>query len=200
MTKQEFLATLWDRLARLPGEEIGRSLDYYSEMIDDRMEDGLSEEEAVRAIGPMDEVVAQILMETSLPKLVKAKVKRKRSIKAWEIVLLILGSPIWLPLCLVALVILLTFYLVIWILALVFYVADLAFAVAGVAGIIGAFGVAFHGRLAQGAFALGSGLACVGLAILLFFACNLIAKGVLILSKKPLLGIKSCFIRKGDAL
>ena len=80
MKKQEFLAVLRDRLRGLPQEDIQRSVDYYSEMIDDRMEDGLREESAVAALGSMDEIVSQILMETSLPKLVKAKVKRSTCI------------------------------------------------------------------------------------------------------------------------
>ena len=200
MNKQEFLSELWDRLAGLPREDIGRSMDYYSEMIDDRMEEGLSEEEAVRAIGPMSEVVAQILMETSLPKLVKAKVKRNRAPKAWEIILLILGSPIWLPLCIAALAIFLVICIIVWVLVLVLYVVDLAVAVSGIAGFLGAVVQVFGGRLAQGAFLLGGGLASIGLAVLLFFGSNIIAKGVLIMSKKTLQGIKSCFIRKGDAL
>ena len=200
MTKQQFLSTLWDRLAGMPGEDIGRSMDYYSEIIDDRMEEGLSEEEAVRAVGPMDEVVAQIRMGTPLPKPPKANARRSRSLKVWEIVLLILGSPLWLPLSIVALAILLVVCVIIWLAVLVLYAADLSVASAGIAGLFGAFVQVFSGRLAQGAFLLGSGLACVGLAVLLFFGCNLIARGVLFLNRKMFLGIKSCFVRKGDAL
>ena len=200
MNKQQFLSELWERLAGLPAEDIGQSMDYYSEMIDDRMEEGLSEAEAVRAIGPVDEVVAQILMETPLPKLVKAKVRRKRSAPVGQIVLLILGSPIWLPLCIVALVIFLVCYLLLWVMVLVLYAVDLCVAAVGLSGLLGAFVQVFGGRLAQGAFLLGSGLACAGLAVLLFFGFNLVAKGVFTLSKKMLRGLKACFIGKGDAL
>ena len=200
MTKLAFLAELRDRLAGLPGEDIGRSMDFYSEMIDDRMEEGLSEEEAVRAIGSMDDVVAQILMDTSLPKLVKARVRRRRSPKIGEIILLILGSPIWLPLCIVALVLLLVFYLLIWVLALVLYAVDLAIAASALSGLLGAAVQVFSGQLAQGAFLFGGSLVCVGLAVLLFFLCNLVVRGVLILSRKTLRGLKACFIGKGDAL
>ena len=200
MNKPEFLSELQKRLAGLPGEDIARSVDYYSEIIDDRMEDGLSEEEAVRAMGAMDEVVAQILTETPLPKLVKARVKRKQSgLRAWEIILLILGSPLWLPLVIAALVIFLAVYLAVWSVILSLYAVDFSVAVSGIAGFAGAIVLAFGGRLAQGAFLLGSGLSCAGLAVLMFFGFNIITKGVLFLSKKMLLGIKSCFIRKGDA-
>ena len=47
MTKQAFLAALGERLVGLPQKDIEERLTFYSEMIDDRMEEGLSEEEAV---------------------------------------------------------------------------------------------------------------------------------------------------------
>ena len=47
MNKQEFLARLQKGLSGLPGEEIEEHLAFYSEMIDDRMEDGIPEETAV---------------------------------------------------------------------------------------------------------------------------------------------------------
>ena len=50
MNKQEFLYELKGKLWALSEEEKKSSLEYYTEMIDDRMEDGLSEEEAVAAI------------------------------------------------------------------------------------------------------------------------------------------------------
>ena len=67
-------------------------------MIDDRMEDGISEEEAVEGIGTVDQIYEQIMSDMPLVKLVKEKVKPKRKLKAWEIVLLTLGSPVWIPL------------------------------------------------------------------------------------------------------
>ena len=200
MNKQEFLSELWERLAGLPRDDIGRSLDYYSEMIDDRMEEGLTEEDAVRAIGPIDEVVAQILIETPLPKLVRAKVRRKRSASIGQIILLILGSPVWLPLSIVILAIFLVLYLLLWVLVLVLYAVDLCVAAVGLSGFLGAFVQVFSGRLAQGAFLLGCGLACMGLAVLLFFGFNLVTKGMILWSRKMLLGLKSFFIGKGDTL
>ena len=67
MKRIEFLNQLKAQLWALPEADIQCSLDYYSEMIDDRMEDGLSEEEAVAAIGDLDEIVKQILNETPRP-------------------------------------------------------------------------------------------------------------------------------------
>ena len=61
MTKQEFLAELREKLKGLPEQDLEERLSFYSESIEDRMEDGLSEEEAVAGVGTVEEIVAQAL-------------------------------------------------------------------------------------------------------------------------------------------
>lgn len=51
MNKEQFLAAVRERLSALPRDDVEQSLDYYGEMIDDRVEDGMSEEQAVEAWG-----------------------------------------------------------------------------------------------------------------------------------------------------
>ena len=201
MTKLEFLSALRERLAGLPQEDLERSLEYYSESIDDRMEDGLTEEEAVEAMGPIDEIVSQILMGTSLPKLVKQKTKGStgRPWGAGVFVLLILGFPLWFPLLIAFFSIFFSLYVVLWSLIVVLYSVDVAFAAGAIAGVFGSVAGLLTGGVAIGMFTLGGGLVCVGLTILWFFACNVIAKGLVMLSKTILLGIKSCFVRKRGA-
>lgn len=61
MTKIEFLAQLEKRLAQLPENERKSRLDYYSELIDDMIEDGLSEEEAVERLGSSEEIASRAM-------------------------------------------------------------------------------------------------------------------------------------------
>ena len=82
--------------------------------MDDRMEDGIPEETAVCEIGTVDELVSQIIADIPLGKLVKEKITPKKKLKAWEIVLLVLGSPIWLSLLIAALAVILSLYVVLW--------------------------------------------------------------------------------------
>ena len=63
MTKQLFLNELSAALHGLPREERYRTLRYYDELIDDRMEDGQSEEEAVSGLGEPEQVAREILGE-----------------------------------------------------------------------------------------------------------------------------------------
>ena len=50
MTKLNFLLSLNEKLAGLPKNEIEEHLNFYVEMIEDRIEDGMPEEEAVAAL------------------------------------------------------------------------------------------------------------------------------------------------------
>ncbi|MBP3319237.1 MAG: DUF1700 domain-containing protein [Ruminiclostridium sp.] len=196
MTKHEFLWALEEGLYGLPREDIQRSLDYYSEMIDDRMEEGLSEEEAVAAMDPIEDIRAHILSETPLPRLVKESVRPRRKLRAWEIVLLVLGSPVWLPLLAAAVMVILSVYVTLWAGVVTLYAGNLSVAAGAVAGVFGLFQMLSMGQVAEGILFLGGGLVCLGLAILLFFGCNQVAKGLIWLTKRGLLALKGCFVRK----
>ncbi len=89
-------------------------LTFYAEMLDDRIEEGLSEEEAVAAAGAEEEIVRQTVDETPLAKIAKERVRPKRHLKAWEIVLLALGSPVWLSLGIAAAAVILAVYVSLW--------------------------------------------------------------------------------------
>ena len=47
MKKQEFITKLEEKLSRLPKKEVEERLNFYSEIIEDKIEDGLTEEQAV---------------------------------------------------------------------------------------------------------------------------------------------------------
>lgn len=197
MTKHEFLSELRQRLSGLPREDIEKSVEYYSEIIDDQIEDGIPEEQAVEAMGSAAKIANQILMDTPLPKLVKAKAKPHRALKAGEIALLILGAPLWLCLLFAGVMTVFAIYVSLWAVITSLYVTVLALGVGAVAGVIG-FGVliAQH-SFVQAVFCLGMGLMLAGIGILFFFGCGLISKGVVLGSKKVLLAMKSCFVGRG---
>ena len=196
MNREEFLADLSKRLSALPQEDIDERISFYGEMIDDRMEDGITEEEAVAGIGSVDSVARQIMSETPLSKLVKEKVKLGRNLRAWEIVLLVLGSPVWIPLTLEAVIVVIAIYIVIWAAVVCVYAADLSMAVGVISSVMSITLYVGSGNVVGVFFAIGMGLACAGGAILLFFANKWITKAILKLSKRILLGIKSALIGK----
>lgn len=192
MTKQEFTQQLSNSLAGLNEEDIRKSIDYYSEMIEDRMEDGMTEEDAVAAVGSIEDIRSQILSEVPMARIVKEKITPKRDFRAGEIVLLVLGAPIWLPLVLTVIILALTLFLVFWVIIMSLYVVDLSVFISGFASIAGAF-FASSGFMSA-VFFIGAGLFLLGLSALLFFGFNQVSGGMLYLSRQMGLGIKKAFV------
>ena len=196
MNKQEFLAQLEKALSGLPKEDIEERLTFYREMIDDRMEEGLSEEAAVADIGIVEEIASQIIEDTPIVRLVREKVSPKRRLRAWEIVLLVISSPIWLSLLIAALAIALAVYIVVWAVILALWAIDVSFIAGAFGGIVMGIIQIVNGNGMQGLAFIGAGILCAGLAIFMFFLCKAAAKGAVILTKKITRGIKNLFIRR----
>ena len=114
MRKEEFLEALQRELSGLPRDGVAERLAFYAEMIDDRMEEGCTEEEAVWDIGPAEAIAAQILAETPLVTIAKERLKRNRRLRPWETVLLVLGSPLWFSLAMAAFGVILSLYAALW--------------------------------------------------------------------------------------
>ena len=195
MDKYDFLLALEARLEGLPEADRQASLDFYSEMLDDLVEGGMTETEAVASLGSPEAIAEEILLEMPLPKLVKAKMKKRR-LSGLEITLLAVGFPIWLPILVSLLSVIFAIYVSLWAAVISLYAANVAMAACAPTGILVAVLLFVQGEAARGLLFLGAGLALAGLAILWFFLCNLTAKGVCRLGKLTLRGIKACFIRK----
>lgn len=199
MDKAEFLAGLTEKLSFLPWEEIEDRWDYYSEMIDDRMEEGLTEEAAVAELGAVEDIAAQIVADVPLSRLVKEKIKPKKRLGAWEIVLLVLGSPVWFPLLVSAFAVVLSLYITLWAVIVSFWAVFASLVLCVPACMVGGILFAALGKLPAGLAAIGAGVFCAGLAIFLFFGCKAATKGTAWLTKKMILGIKRSFVGKERA-
>lgn len=197
MKKQEFLDKLKGSLWAMPEADIRNSLEYYSEMIDDRMEDGLSEEEAVAAIGDLDEIVSQILSETPRPpQVVQNETPKKKRTPIWLIVLLVLGSPVWGSLLIAAAAVVFSVWVSLWSVVIALYATAFALAVCALGLLVAAFSLLWIHRFGKGAVLVGGALVCAGLAILIFLLGNLTAKGLIALTKLIWNGVTGISRRK----
>ena len=196
MSKREFLAQLRKSLSGLPQDDIEERLTFYSEMIEDQMEDGVSEEEAVSAIGSVDEIVAQVVAETPLVKIAKERIKSKRRLSAGEIVLFALGSPMWLSLGIAAFAVILSLYISLWAAIISLWSVFVSLAACSIGGVLACVIFAVGGNGASGVAMLAAGIVCAGLAIFMFYGCIVATKGTLILTKKLAIWAKNCFIKK----
>lgn len=199
MTKLDFIFQLQEKLTGLPENDIEERMLFYSEMIDDRMDEGLTEEEAVAAIGTPEEIAVQIVNETPLARLVKEKIRPKRKRKAWETALLIVGSPIWGSLLIAGVAVIFSVYAALWAIVISLWAVFAALAGCGIGCVAMGCVYTCTGKVSTGIAAIAAGLVCAGLAILMFYGCKAATKGAAILAKKIVLGIKNCFIRKEAA-
>ena len=175
MTKQLFLNELSAALHGLPREERYRTLRYYDELIDDRMEDGQSEEEAVSGLGEPEQVAREILGEEEpAPSTSKGR-------KVWLIVLLVLGFPLWGSLLLVAAIVLMCLYICLFLPApfLIWNVGLLT------------------GGLPAGLFQLGLSVALLGLAVLSALGFYFTGRATVKAAKAIWRGIRRSFSKKG---
>ena len=109
MNKQEFLAALARELEPLPREERYQTLNYYDELIDDRLEDGQDEGAVIQSLGDPKAVAEELLGEEEQP------LVPNRGLRVWVIVLLVLGFPLWGSLLLAGVCLLLALFILLFV-------------------------------------------------------------------------------------
>ena len=199
MLKQEFLYRLKAQLKGLPEKEVFDRICFYEEMIDDRIEEGKTEEDAVNDIGTVEEVAAQILKDIPLSKVIKEKIKPKRNFRVWEIILIALGSPIWLSLLIAAVAVAISLYAVLWSLVITLFAVEGSFIGGALGGVIAGVGIMISGNSFTSVILLACAIVCAGLAVFTAFACRYSVKVTVLLIKKIFLAIKKCLIKKERA-
>ena len=199
MTKYDFLEKLESLLEGLPRCDIDNSLEYYGEMIDEKMDEGFTEDEAVAAIGAPETVADTILRETPLTKLVKERVKPKRQLTALEILLIVLGAPLWLPIVIAILAVIFSVLVSLWAIVISLWTVPLALGVSAVALLLLTVVNLIACRFGRVFLLLGIGLFLVGFALLWGVVCIYMTKGIAWLCKMIFLIIKKCVVGKGRA-
>lgn len=201
MTKAEYLETLRNGLSDIKAPDIDNRLSFYEEMIDDRMEDGMSEEEAVNSMEDISEILDSVLLEKSVPALVAKKVKNKKEEAEKKglgiiwLILAIIGFPIWLPLLIVFFTLILVFYIVFAVIIASLFITVGAIGLSGIGCILIPFfafkSMAFSTTLG----CVGAAIVLIGLSILLFRPLCFISKALFSLFNACLRKIKTLFIK-----
>ena len=197
MNKNEYLDSIKSKLQGLPEKDIQSAIEYYEEAIEDRVEDGLTEEQAINAVGTPDEIAEKILLDSSIPKLITAKAKPKRTLKGWEIALIIIGSPLWLTVALCLLVVFLWVIIFIFCMILTVIAVVLALILGALGGVAGGIAQLFNGYGMNALITIGVSMVILGIGLLLSLPLkaavtglwNLIAKFIK-WTKKKIIGSK----------
>ena len=185
MTKLDFLFELRRQLSELPKKELDEQLKFYCEMIEDRMEDGLSEEAAVEAVGAVEQIAEQIRQECD----VKPKHNKEKG-HAGRTVLLIAGSPIWGSLLIAAFAVVLALYISLWAVLVSLWAVAVSVVACAVGGVIAGVVFACTENLLPGIALIGGALVCGGLGILMVYGCKVMTAGFAKLTKNIVLRMK----------
>ena len=167
MNKKQFCTFLENELRLyLSSKEVYKTLNFFKEIIDDRVDEGLSEEEAVSQLGNIDDIVGQILDEHNIKKRQKKLVWRfipQKTPSAANIIIAILLFPIWITIfSLVA-----SFFLVFISLIFSLVVSVIAFFVGGIALILKApFYLIYEKNIAYCLDTLGFGSIITGIGLI----------------------------------
>lgn len=194
MNKQDFLNELGSRSGHLPQNEIDERINFYAEMIDDYIEDGLSEEEAVQKIGSIDAILGQSPNDNIDS--VQKNNYRQKQLSPLTIVLLVLGSPIWLSLLISAFSVILSLYISLWAVIISLWATFAALVGVAFGCLLAGIGFSIGGHVATGIAMVGAGFVCTGLAIFLFNGCKAATKGAVSLIKGPATWIKRCHAKR----
>ncbi len=196
MTKKVFLDTLREKLYGLPKQDIEDRIAFYSEMIDDRMEEGRTEEQAVSDIGSVGKIASQIITNTPITKITYNEFLPKKRFKAWEILLLVLGSPIWISLIASAFAVVLSLYATLWSVIISLWAVFVSLGVSALASVVMSVVFIASGNSTVGIIGLCAALVCAGLTIFMYIGCKTATKGALLLTKKIMLGLKKLCSKK----
>ena len=204
MNKRKFLSKLSDKLSNLPHSEAQERLNFYSEMIDDLIEEGLTEEQAVLKVGNADDIAREIVTDDSFNDIIEEKLEpKKNTTKGWQLALLIIGSPIWFSLLVAFFAV--AFSLVVTLFAVSVSLIAVLWAVFGsliacaIASVIYCFILICTGNALTGFAILGAGLVCGGLSIFLYYGCKYFTKTITVLSKKIISLIKTLINKRRKA-
>ncbi|NBJ65691.1 DUF1700 domain-containing protein [Adlercreutzia caecimuris] len=193
MNKQEYLAQLRAALACLPEGEIEESVAFYTEMIDDRVADGLTEEEATAQLDDPKAAARAIIAD--LPVVPRTVVRTKQRNRALYWTLVILGSPLWLTLLLAAGMLVLAGLLTIWCLILGLWLLAAGLLAGGPLGIGVCLWALAVGQPAYGVFELGSGLLCFGLGLFCLHGAVAASKTLMQVSRQWIAKAKAPFVK-----
>ena len=186
MTRNEFISSLSARLHSIPEAEKNKALDWYSELICDRMEE-MPEEDAVSGIGSVDEIADEILSQyrqntTAIHSSDSTEPQSRRSPdKGVNTALVIFAaavlSPIWLPLLIVGLSLALVAVVLVWCAVVTVGVMLVSAAAVGAVGLVYGFWALFVINPAYGLLVLGTALISAGLTLALIPLIVVTVKG-----------------------
>ncbi len=165
MLKQEFLSELSRQLCHLKPYEIENAVNYHSGIIDGRMENGMSEEQAVAAFGDVSHAALEFIRSGSG----KDKHRISNKIKAMPTVTRLISSTVLIFICYLLVIAL-------WVVVSSVCAAFAVLTVGGVLGIISGIVMIFMSNLPVGLCIVGAAMVVTSISILILSPTRALCK------------------------
>lgn len=175
MTKTDFINSLKEKLYKIEAKDVDVTISYYSEMIDDYVDSGYSEEEAINKMGSIEQIISEY--ETSNQDVDKASNETKlyRNILLTNKVLIVLILLLLSPIIIAAFGVFISLVACFFAVLLSTWVVDISLAISSVYSLIMAL------------FSISNN----ALSVIFYLGCMLVMGSVSILLIKPLI----CFTK-----
>ena len=194
MKKSEFLNLLQLSLKGFPKDDIAKTIQYWDEMISDKVEDGMKEEDVIKDLS-IEEIVGNTLSAIPLKKLIKEKTKNT---KGWKIAFWISTFYIWVPILISIIAAIFSVYVSLWAGVVSLGAGGIACVVSGPVAILTGLVKMLTISFPFGALMCGLGITAIGLGILLGVLTIKTAQWMIIFGKKLFLWTKKLCVRRGD--
>lgn len=169
MTKKEYIKKLRRALFRFDEADKKKTIDYYSEMIDDAMEDGKSEAQAVSEMDDVEAVIEKLSAEN--------EIKPRQKMSKWVIAFLIIGFPLWFSILIAVGSCVLAVYLTIWSILISLIAVIIVFCAMAIAGLV-MLVVLFSVNAPSALFIFGACLICAAIGFALIYPVSMLVAGV----------------------
>lgn len=194
MTKDDYLRELQANIRNVPYEEVGNIIQYYSEYFDEAGEENT--QKVIEELGPPAALATRVCADYCLRGMengVRPKSIKRNASNTWLILLAVFGSPLWLPVAMAAVIVLIALAFAGLMIVLSLAIVAVVLLISGVMAIGTGIASAFQ-SLPTAAVMAGSGMVMIGTGILLVLGVI----GIVRLIELIFIAISRACIRKGN--
>jgi len=186
MNKAEFLNELSFCLQNMNNSEKNKFIIFYDEMLSDYVENGMTEEDAGGKIGDPKKIADYGSVKINLP---------FTGIRGLNYILTIIGFPLWGSVLLAFVLMVFSVYVIIWCVPFTTGALSIGFFTTSIIGIVGSPFVMLK-NASMGIMQLGTGIASIGISLLLGLATLGLSKRLIIITKNLNAKLAALFKKK----
>lgn len=182
MNRNQFIDKLAKKLSNLSEQELKQTIDYYYEIISDKINDGMTEDEAIDSLGSIDEIASSILSDNFILKNDKASNKNKKE-NNWKGITIGATAIIWIPILIVLIGAAIGIYVSLWAIVISFGATSLATGIGTLVSILGIIDIC-TGAVGSGLTWISMGIGSLGLCFIFYTITIYSGKFMIYITKK----------------